>query len=829
MLRRVFGQCWLALHQQETRSTFEAVGQYGVCVPGGAEKVALATKLGHESGATVLGFDVINAFNTAYRRETVRGLLAMGPLGVQLLRYYDFVYGTPSSLLFRLDTGAIETVVSQRGSQQGCPFGGFFFAAAIYSPMKSFNTCPDNLIAGRLITGYADDLQCQSPQLCAPTADACEVFTGALAANGLAVHKGVANKGGVLLPPGFVLADSPGVAALIEERGYWLNPEGMPVVGVPIGSDAYIRQFVTESVARIKFDVLAEQVASMGGSHAQVAFQLLRKCLATKTGFLCRCIDPEVIRGIVPRLDSVVIWCLESLLELPGIATMEAILQSDTPMDLLVTSESQQLQLRLPVSKGGLGLSFMQTGGAAAYLGMVVDNIPAIARVLLPVVTHSLEETVRNDARRDRLEHCTTFTSSVTKAIRSLQQAGVDAMDLARCVPLAWVAQAVRVEAVNEVGAVEVCHWLDPDVVWRTVRGEQLKLCDMGFGSAHSQRNLSRLLIVQLKRRFVVGLEALPEELVANAAPLLLAGQLSGETRKQAQARVRSVSHPAANLWIDASAAGPTAMPPQAFRMAVSRTLGIEIMVQDEGVRCHTQNCPCARVDTRHARLCCDRQGTRVHTKVLDTIASGVRSLGGKVKVETAQGFLNNSTDPKKKRRIDFLISAASLHRGGEGYKKGRKVLGDANLESLEAKDRLFTDSEKGILCDVTIAEPQAVTHLRGPTGSALRDGSSLLPAERRKRQHHLGLFDSNCYTLRTIGFESFGRFNQETESVLALAVAHATASAKGCFGPRLRHFLQRIAVSLQKAVSFRVINFVDGLSPEPFATFPVFDIMPGL
>ena len=66
----------------------------------------------------------------------------------------------------------------------------------------------------------------------------------------------------------------------------------------------------------------------------------------------------------------------------------------------------------------------------------------------------------------------------------------------------------------------------------------------------------------------------------------------------------------------------------------------------------------------------------------------------------------------------------------------------------------------KGILLDVTHADPQAQVHLRN--GSATSDGIAAQISEARKRQHYARSghvsFDERSFKLTTLAVESFGR-----------------------------------------------------------------------
>ena len=73
----------------------------------------------------------------------------------------------------------------------------------------------------------------------------------------------------------------------------------------------------------------------------------------------------------------------------------------------------------------------------------------------------------------------------------------------------------------------------------------------------------------------------------------------------------------------------------------------------------------------------------------------------------------------------------------------------------------------KGILLDVTHADPQAQVHLR--SGSATSDGTAAQTSEARKRQHYARpghvSFDERSFKLTTLAVESCERLGERVTS----------------------------------------------------------------
>ncbi|CAB1110064.1 unnamed protein product [Ectocarpus sp. CCAP 1310/34] len=120
----------------------------------------------------------------------------------------------------------------------------------------------------------------------------------------------------------------------------------------------------------------------------------------------------------------------------------------------------------------------------------------------------------------------------------------------------------------------------------------------------------------------------------------------------------------------------------------------------------------------------------------------------------------------------------------------------------------------KGILLDVTHADPQAQVHLRN--GSATSDGIAAQASEARKRQHYARpghvSFDERRFKLTTLAVESFGRLGEEGYEFIDELATHAvggrdggTMALKGVFKERL---LQIVSVATQVAISRRVQRY---------------------
>lgn len=120
----------------------------------------------------------------------------------------------------------------------------------------------------------------------------------------------------------------------------------------------------------------------------------------------------------------------------------------------------------------------------------------------------------------------------------------------------------------------------------------------------------------------------------------------------------------------------------------------------------------------------------------------------------------------------------------------------------------------KGILLDVTHADPQAQVHLRN--GSATSDGTAAQASEARKRQHYARpghvSFDERSFKLTTLAVESFGRLGEEGYKFIDEVATHVATGREGGSiahkGVIKERFLQIVSVATQVAISRRIQRY---------------------
>ncbi|CAN0450115.1 unnamed protein product, partial [Ectocarpus sp. 12 AP-2014] len=223
-----------------------------------------------------------------------------------------------------------------------------------------------------------------------------------------------------------------------------------------------------------------------------------------------------------------------------------------------------------------------------------------------------------------------------------------------------------------------------------------------------------------------------------------------------ALARVRSSQGKGAHAWLRAASTdGARGFPPNEYAYAIRRTSGVEEFLASTGCpRCHRgrEN---NTITTAHARTC-PRDGAQVdmHEPLKYALSRALTGLGVKHDVETGAPFTG-----ERNVSMDIVIRQGAL---------------------TNAPSSVYR--HKGILFDVTHADPQAQVHLRD--GSATSDGTAAQASEARKRQHYARpghvSFDERSFKLTTLAVESFGRLGEEGYEFIDELATHAAGGRDG-------------------------------------------------
>ena len=245
VLRRVIGAVFCRRYGRKLADYFQPWGQYGVAVSGGVEIIAFTATLGFEEGCTILSYDGANVFNSIYRHRFLPALAEIVP---SVVPYASNLYARePPKLLFALDGGGLEVVESARGVQQGCNLGPLCYSAGSLKILKEFRANPP--VPGARAVSFIDITVILPPELSLDMAAIGKVTEWPherLGVEGISLNRRKSQA---------LLADGVGPKQLTEEQRVEMDTTGltvvrqrMRVVGVPVGTEQFQRDFLQEAV-----------------------------------------------------------------------------------------------------------------------------------------------------------------------------------------------------------------------------------------------------------------------------------------------------------------------------------------------------------------------------------------------------------------------------------------------------------------------------------------------------------------------------------------------------------------------------------------------------
>ena len=260
---------------------FQPWGQHGVAVSGGVEIMAFTAKLGFEEGCTILSYGGADAFNSRYRHRFLPALAEIVPLVVP---YASNLYARePPKPLFALDGGGLEVVESARGVQQGCNLGPLCYSAGLLKILKEFRANPP-VPKARAVSLIDDITVILPPELSldmAAIGKVTEWLQERPGMEGISLNR---RKSQALLADGVGPEQlTEGQRVAMDTTGLTVVQQGMRVVGVPVGTEQFQRDFLQEAVNGEPAE-LVRALVPMEDAHA--SFQILRLSATSRLSHL---------------------------------------------------------------------------------------------------------------------------------------------------------------------------------------------------------------------------------------------------------------------------------------------------------------------------------------------------------------------------------------------------------------------------------------------------------------------------------------------------------------------------------------------------------------
>ena len=185
----------------------------------------------------------------------------------------------------------------------------------------------------------------------------------------------------------------------MDTTGLTVVRQGMKVVGVPVGTEMFQRDYLQEAVNRESAELVRVLVPM---EDTQASFQILRLSATSRLSHLLRTIPHSITCEAEANYDPLVEWALASIIAGDGAAAVGLPMPEEVAHDPPVCQNQTYLghdlrrQAHLPIREGGLGLSSSSSIKGAAYIGcyaLVLGRVVAAsARGNLPFLLKRLPE-----------------------------------------------------------------------------------------------------------------------------------------------------------------------------------------------------------------------------------------------------------------------------------------------------------------------------------------------------------------------------------------------------------------------------------------------------
>ena len=801
VLRRVIGAVFCRRYGRKLADYFQPWGQYGVAVSGGVEIMALTATLGFEEGCTILSYDGANAFNSIYRHRFLPALAEIVP---SVVPYASNLYARePPKLLFALDGGGSEVVESARGVQQGCNLGPLCYSAGSLKILKEFRANPP--VPGARAVSFIDDITVILPPErsldVAAIGKVTEWLQERLGIEGISLNRRKSQA---------LLADGVGPEQLTEEQrvamdttGLTVVRQGMRVVGVPVGTEQFQRDFLKEAVNGEPAE-LVRALAPM--EDAQASFQILRLSATSRLSHLLRTVPPSITGQAAANYDALVEWALASIIAGDGAAAAGLPTPEEVAHDPTVCQNQTYLghealrQAHLPIREGGLGLTSSSSIKGAAYigchalvLGRVVaasarGNVPSLLERLpeRPMASALIEElkTVATEAKKNQIEDAVGCSWAALAAEEDPQGRGIGTLLVEAGAGGGEGRGRGRGRGGggrrgHRGGGVRQQEQLEDPLATQSDGGMELSQTNRGVRGVcvgvvpRVQSKLSRALHAHRGKKLLQDLQT------SESVPM-----------KRALVRFRGAREKGAMAFVEClGGSQEDTMEGPLWRETLGRSLGSHDAAELVGGMCHGNGC--RQETTRLHAISCTRTGwsSLTHNRVLhQALARSLRESKVQFVVEDTWPFRERASGVNSRLnplRMDITTEAGALFNNHPRLKN------------------------KGLLLDITIVNPCVGSNL----GNAARHvGKHLADAVERKKNKYRGSFPAT-YSLLPLAMSTCGEVGSDLHALIKeLAIrrvqhrseTHSNESQHLAEGTEVARLRRRFSFVLQQALSFR-------------------------
>lgn len=308
--------------------------QHGVLSPGGAENIVHNIRAADTPRHHIVTIDMANAFNTPYR-SVIRDLIAAD--WPEFAPLFNLAYAVPSDLHFFSDNQT-STILSQRGTRQGDPLGGFFFALALQPMLAEAHARFKDKVK---IYAYLDDITLHGTD--AAAIEDCYRFIDAWTKRiGMTIKQSKCEWFSETPPPTLPIKTATNVDGFTFRKR---STDTIRVLGALFGSTRAVSDALVKREIGRNHD-MHKRIMSLGG-HA--AWVILNRTMVPRMGYVMRTHDADESRDVCQQFDKLTYETLAHLAQVP-------------------ITETVQHCAHLPTANGGMGLTISERCAADAYL-----------------------------------------------------------------------------------------------------------------------------------------------------------------------------------------------------------------------------------------------------------------------------------------------------------------------------------------------------------------------------------------------------------------------------------------------------------------------------
>jgi len=539
------------------------------------------------------------------------------------------------------------------------------------------------------------------------------------------------------------------------------------IAGVPVGDNDFIKEhlenIVNPDVDSKKYLQLANHIAHL--PDKQVSLLLMHKCLPSRLIHTARTTSPEhFIKEVGNKSDIINAWVLERIMCIPQTRniTLSQALNNNGKENTIILQHHQQQQLKLPIAKGGLGITSLAHISPAAYTAATAENVKKA--ISLATINNTNESPAITTNLGD-----SPLVHDILHSVSMLLDRGVSTSALAAILPAEWLTAATD-------NNIDYGH---------TVIARQLTATANTNSGNKCQAKIAALLHTQLLQSYEQSLDKLPSKEAAC--------QLRCESTDEAKARHLSLSAKGAQSWLTCRIIGKCEMLSPEITMALRRTTGIRTEFGDGHCPFH----PSKTTETQHAALplnnhhavTCPNTGLQnvLHRDMVYAMIDVMKEtgVGGPYTREDVTCFNGRrafTADKHTKWAMDITTPAGALIGATDSDIRDKQLLIDVSVRNPCGNKAIYEQHSNTVL------------------------GAAAAKAETDKAITYTGTYSPVTSTLKTAAFETFGRIGASLKHLLWQFVVHWASTLMGDqratqMGRKMTRVREILSVALQKGL----------------------------